>query len=93
MKTDKPLLGFISGATRFFIEGEFVPGVKGYERSSRLGWTAAPDQVVAIAGAYRMMEESIRNGEGKKFGKSCRRLSERLFNREKQVERLRELMW
>ena len=92
LKTGKPLLGFISGATRFFIEGEFVPGVKGYERSGRLGWTAAPGDVTAITEAYRMMAETIRNGQGKAFGENCWRLSERLFNRRKQIERLRELM-
>ncbi len=92
IKTGKPLLGFISGATRSFIEGEFVPCVKGYEKSGRLGWTAAPDDVVAIAEAYRRMAESIRIGEGEQFGENCRRLSERLFDRETQILRLRELM-
>ena len=92
LKTGKPLLGFISGATRFFIEGEFVPGVKGYERSGRLGWTAAPGNVTAITEAYRMMAESIRKGQGSVFGENCRRLSEQLFGRENQIERLRSLM-
>ena len=92
LKTGKPLLGFISGATRFFIEGEFVPGVKGYERSGRLGWAAAPGDVTAITEAYCKMTESIRNGQGKAFGENCRRLSERLFSRGKQIEKLRSLM-
>ncbi len=92
LKTGKPLLGFISGATRFFIEGEFVPGVKGYERSGRLGWAAAPGDATAITEAYCKMTESIRNGQGKAFGENCRRLSERLFSRGRQIEKLRSLM-
>ncbi len=92
LKTGKPLLGFISGATMSFIEGEFVPGVKGYERSGRLGWTATPGNVREIAEAYRKMAESIRNGQGKVFGENCMRLSVQLFDRGKQIERLRALL-
>jgi hypothetical protein len=92
LKTGKPLLGFISGATRLFIDGEPVPGVEVGESCGRLGWTAAPDEVDEIASAYRKMAESIRNGQGNVFGENCRRLSEKLFERGKQIERLRELM-
>ena len=92
LKTGKPLLGFISGATRLFIEGELVPSEEEVETVGRLGWTAAPDDVAAIAEAYRKMTESIRNGEVEKFGENCRRLSMRLFDREMQILRLRELM-
>ena len=92
LKTGKPLLGFISGATRLFIEGVPVPGVESGETFGRLGWTAVPDDVQGIASAYRTMAESVRSGQGKLFGENCRRLSERLFSRGKQIERLRELM-
>ena len=91
LKTGKPLLGFISGATRLFIEGMPVSGVE-EGGSGRLGWTAAPDDVQGIASAYRTMAESIREGQGNVFGENCRRLSERLFERGKQIERLRALM-
>ena len=91
LKTVKPLLGFISGATRLFIEGKPVLGVEEVERG-RLGWTAEPDDVSGIASAYRKMAESIRKGQGSVFGENCRRLSERLFDRAKQIERLREQM-
>ncbi len=91
LKTGKPLLGFISGETRLFIEGGPVPGVETKESRGRLGWTAAPDDVVAIAEAYRKMAEALRNGQGKVFGENCRRLSVRLFDRETQILRLREL--
>ena len=92
LKTEKPLLGFISGATRLFIEGEPVPGVETGESRERLGCTAAPDDVLGIASAYRTMAGSIREGQGKVFGENCRRLSEHLFDRETQINRLRSLL-
>ncbi len=92
LRTGKPLLGFISGATKSFIEGDPVPGVEKEESLGRLGWTAAPDDVSGIASAYRTMAGSIREGKGIILGENCRRLSERLFNRGRQIERLRELM-
>lgn len=93
LKTGKPLLGFISGATRLFIEGGSVPGVQEGTMVGRLGWTAAPDDVAAIADAYRRMSESIRTGQGQMFGENCRRLSGLLFDRGKQIERLCSLLY
>lgn len=92
LKTGKPLLGFISGATRLFIEGEPILGVKADGTVGRLGWTATPDDVQGIAEANRKMAESIRNGQGKVFGENCRRLSERLFDRGRQIVKLRALL-
>lgn len=88
LKTGKPLLGFISGATRLFIDGERVPGVSGMAANGRLGWTAAPDDVQGIALACRRMAESIRTGQGREFGENGLRLSARMFNRETQIDRL-----
>ncbi len=92
LKTGKPLLGFISGATRLFIEGEPVPGVEKKKDFGRLGWTSAPDDVEEIASAYRKMDDSIRNGQGNVFGENCKRLSEHFFDRETQINRLAALM-
>jgi glycosyltransferase involved in cell wall biosynthesis len=91
LKTGKPLLGFISGATRFFIEGEGVPGASLGEGAGRLGWTAAPDNVDAIAAAYRKMADSVRKGEGMLFGDRARKLSSSLFDRAALIGQLRDL--
>ncbi len=92
LKTRKPLLGFISGATRLFIEGEPVPGVEREDAGGgRLGWTAAPDDVPGIASAYRQMAESLRKGQGKTFGENGRCLSEALFERGRLIGMLQDL--
>ncbi len=88
LKTGKPLLGFISGATRQFIDGEPVTGVETTETFGRLGWSAAPDETGAIAEAYRRMAASIRSGEGAAFGERARLMSSSLFDRAKLIGRL-----
>ena len=88
IKTGKPLLGFISGATRQFIDGEPVTGVEAAEAFGRLGWTASPDDRNAIAAAYRKMAASIRSGEGRAFGARAGRMSASLFDRAKLIGRL-----
>ena len=88
LKTGKPLLGFISGATREFIDGEAIPGVIFSEGLGRLGWTAAPGEKDAIASAYRKMTESIRSGASRAFGERARLLSASLFNRANLIGRL-----
>lgn len=82
LKTGKPLLGFIGGATRRFIEGEVVEGVLDTGRPERLGWTAPPGDVEGIAEAYRRMAASIRSGAAASYGEAAHRLSARMFDRE-----------
>lgn len=77
IRTGKPLLGALLGDAKEMIDEE------------ELGRTAAPGDVDAIAAAFREMGEVVRKGEGAVYGERGLRLSEREFNREALIKRLR----
>lgn len=72
IKTGKPLLGFLEGDAQALIE------------RNGLGVTAAPDDVDAIAEAFR----SFPFDQADEFGRRCISLSESSFNRETLIELL-----
>lgn len=76
IKTGKPLLGFISGATRDFIDGH------------QLGWSAEPGDVKGVSRAYVEAVEALRAGKGLKFGLRALQLSKTMFDRTDLIDRL-----
>ena len=76
IKTGKPLLGFINGEARELI------------RENKLGFTANPDDIGAIADSYRKMYFVVRKGEASEYGTRAKELSETMFNRDKLIRSL-----
>ena len=76
IKTGKPLLGFLNGEAREFID-EF-----------RIGITAEPGDIAGIASAYKRMSSMLANGEGRECGSRAKKLSEERFNRESLINQL-----
>lgn len=76
IRTGKPLLGVLLGDAKEMIDEE------------KLGWTAHPGDVEAIAAAFREMAEVVRKGEGAQFGIRAVELSARRFGRERLIRRL-----
>ena len=77
IKTGKPILGILLGDARELIE------------EHQLGITADPDDVAAIADAFRRMAELIRRGDGPSCGARARELSEQMFDRSRLIAALR----
>lgn len=76
IKTGRPLLGFLNGDGRDFID-EF-----------RLGYTSDPGDVGQISEAFRKMAVTIRSGKGAQFGRRAVELSDRMFGRGELIDRL-----
>ena len=73
IKTGKPILGIINGEARELIE------------ENDIGFTANPDDIFAIAEAYRKMHSIVRNGEATSYGNRAKELSTTMFNRDKLI--------
>lgn len=76
IKTGKPILGIINGEARELIE------------ENDIGFTANPDDISAIADAYRKMHSVVRNGEATSYGTRAWELSTTMFNRDKLIMKL-----
>ena len=77
IKTGKPILGILLGDARELIE------------EHQLGVTAPPDDLDAIADAFRRMAELIKRGAGPACGARARQLSEQMFDRTRLIAALR----
>ena len=76
IKTGKPLLGFLNGEARELID-EF-----------RIGCTANPDDVAAIAATYKVMARMFVDGEAILCGQRANELSSKMFKRDDLIGKL-----
>lgn len=79
IKTGKPILGVINGDARDLIE------------EYRLGFAADPNDLEAVAGAFRELYEAIRSGKAGEFGERAKELSARVFDRKMLIGKLLEI--
>ena len=79
IKTGKPILGVINGDARDLIE------------EYRLGFAADPNDLEAVAGAFRELYGAIRSGKAGEFGERAKELSARVFDRKMLIGKLLEI--